>query len=196
VGFGRRGTRNVIRGILTLCVGGLIIAPGAFGQPGAVDQYTESPPSGPGGSNTEIGTESGPNDGTSKNAGAKAPGPAPAPVQSSPASPAESAAPPPADTSGGEQTVAKSSEPGNGAAPKPKQQDQRPEQSPPAEPPPPHNRAAVPASSADDGDSLPLIGYPSSPFVAVALAIGLGALVVGGGIAAYGRIRRPAGDTG
>jgi hypothetical protein len=148
--------------------------PEALAAPAAVDQYTEQPPAGPGGSQGSIDT-SGQNDSqaTQRNA-------SPADRGSSGGVDEHSA---PATS---EPVAPVTSETGGGGSPDLARPQRGAEQ--PAEPRsgPPHRAVAALAPS-DDHERLPLLGYPSTVFVSLVAALLIAALAVRFGIVAYRR---------
>ena len=152
-----------------------ILAPNAFAAPAAVDQYTEQPPSGPGGPETSIGTsdnQSSQNE-SNQDAGGGAPAQSPPKRTGSEASGGEASAPAPVEVGG------------SAPAEAPHRRTHAPRSAPTTEHARLPVRAAAVSSGGDGGPTL--FGYPATTFIAIVAALLVGALAVRFAMAAHRR---------
>jgi hypothetical protein len=177
---------------LALATTALALTPTANASTGAVDQYTEQPPTGPAGSGHDLSTggttqspprggSSGGSSGSSADGAPAAPPTAPAVEPTLPAESSSSAAPEPPSGKTDSDRGAKGSAGARGF-------ESTVSALTGANPIPP---AAVPTSSGDDGTTLPIVDYPVTSLVLILTAVALGGLAVAGGIGAYRWRREP-----
>jgi len=172
--------------VLTVALGALALAPSAGASTGAVDQYTEQPPTTPAGDGHDLSTGGAAAGGGSPSGGA----PGVLPSSSEPPAPADDFA------SGGSAAGGAESAAGRlGISDWPWREIAIGAAAALTGPDPGH--PAVPESGSYGGDdpALPLLDYPVTPLILVLMSVALGGLVLAGGLGAYRRLRGPAGGT-